>query len=177
MKKFLLIVGSALIVFIVGSMLEERETFSQNWFAKPTVDHGSREDRRDAANSVYLFRSVSAHLYASSGDARFADRLPASPQVTNEIRGDITYVRRNGRIETPKLVRIEFLASDVTDQTRAEVTTREYWVTEHHFTGGGEAEPPRSDITYSRYRLNKDGSRWIVIAWDPVDPPSEEALR
>lgn len=175
MKSFLSIVLGAVLLFIAGSMLEERDTFSGSWFSKPVQDHGPKADRRDAANAVYLFRSVSTHLYASGGDARFAERLPATQQVVEELRADIDYVRKNGRVETPKLVRIEFVTSDVTEATRAEVTTREFWVTQHHWPNGAEADPPRSDIAYARYRLNKDGTRWIVNAWDPVDAPEEPA--
>jgi hypothetical protein len=174
MKSFLAIIGAALVLFIGGAMLEERETFSRNWFKPQPVERGTAQERRAAADAVYLFRTLSAHLYASSGDARFAERLPASSLLVDELRADIAYLRRNGRIETPKLVRIEFLSADVSDGTRAEVTTREFWVTQHHWTGGAESDPPRSDITYARYRLTRDGARWTVTAWDPVDAPDAE---
>jgi hypothetical protein len=170
-KGFLGIVAGSLLLFVVGAMIEEKETFTRDWFASPTPGSGSSEERRAAADAVFLFRNLSSHLYASRGDARFAQRLPASQPIVDEMRAEIEYIRRNGRVETPRLVRIEFLTSEVTEGVRAEVTTREFWVTQHHWPGGGESDPPRSDITHSRYRLGRDGGRWVVTSWDPIAAP------
>lgn len=172
MKAFLAIAAFAVLLFIVAGVAEERETFARNWFERPAVSRGSDADRRDAANAVYLFRTLSSHLYASGGDARFGERLPASKAIVDELRADVDYLRRNNRIETPRLVRIEFLGSDVAGDS-AEVRTREYWVTEIHWPDGSPAEPARSDLEFGRYRLTRDGSRWVVGAWDPVDAPQE----
>lgn len=172
MKRFLLILAGAALLFIVLAMLEERETFTRNWFQPAEGFRASDTDRRAAAETVYAFRTLAAHWYGTGGDARFGQRLPASPQVLDELRNDIGYVRANGRIETPRLMRIEFLASDVTSENEAEVRTREYWVTEFHWSGGGVSDDTRSDVLFARYRLGRDGARWVVTAWDPMDPPT-----
>lgn len=177
MKRFLLIIAIAALLFITLAMLEEHETFTRNWFKPPESFKASEQERRSAAETVYAFRTLAAHWYATGGDARFGERLPAAPPVVEELRGDIDYVRRNGRVEVPRLMRVDILGSDVTSDTAAEVRTREYWVTEFHWTGGGASDETRSDLLFARYRLTKDGARWIVAAWDPVDAPRSEDAR
>jgi hypothetical protein len=170
-KRFLQILAGSALLFVVLAMIEERETFTRNWFEPPEAFRAAATERRAAAETVHAFRTLAAHWYGTGGDARFGERLPAAPQVLDELRADIAYVRANGRLETPRLMRIEFLASDVTSENEAEVRTREYWVTEFHWSGGGVSDHTRSDVLFARYRLGKDGARWVVTAWDPVDAP------
>lgn len=174
MKRFFQIVGGAVVCFIALSMLQERETFSRNWFAPTEPSRGSKEDRTAAAEAVHRFRTLTAHWYATDGDRRFGERLPATEPVVEELRSDIAYVRKNGRLEIPRLMQLEVLSSEVTSEGSAEVRTREFWVTEFHWLGGGTSDETRSDIVYARYRLTRDGERWIVAAWDPVDAPEQE---
>jgi hypothetical protein len=173
-KRFLQIVGGALLLFIALAMLEERQTFARNWFASAQAYRATEAEQRAATRAVHEFRTLAAHWYGTNGDRRFADRLPATAPVIDEVRADIEYVRRNGRIETPHLMRLEILAADVTSESAAEVRTREFWVTEFHWPAGGASDPPRSDIVFAKYRLMRDGGHWIVSAWDPIDPPQEE---
>ncbi len=175
MKRFLQIVAGALLLFIVAAMLEERETFARNWFAPSQAFHASDADKRAAAQAVHELRTLTAHWYGTSGDRRFGERLPATQPVIDELRSDIEYIRRNGRIETPRLMRLEILDVDVTSDSAAEVRTREFWVTEFHWINGGESDPTRSDVVFARYRLMRDGARWVVSAWDPVEPPEGQA--
>lgn len=176
MKRLLQLVGGAALLFIVLAMLEERETFTRNWFQPAAGFRAAEAERRAAAETVHAFRTLAAHWYGTGGDARFGQRLPASPQILDELRSDIEYVRVNGRVETPRLMRIEFISSDVTSENDAEVRTREYWITEFHWIGGGVSDETRSDVLFARYRLGRDGARWIVTAWDPIEPP-EGAVR
>lgn len=171
MKRFAQIVVAALVVFIALAMLEERETFASNWFAKDAGYRASQAEQRAVAQAVHDFRMLAAHWYGTDGDRRFAERLPATQPLVDELRSDIAYVRRNGRIETPRLMRAEVLRVEVRSESAAEVTTREMWVTEFRWEGGGVSDEPRSDILFARYRLIRDGSKWIVSAWDPVEAP------
>lgn len=175
MKRFLQIVAGAALLFVVLAMLEERETFTRNWFKVADSFRATDTDRRSAAETVHAFRTLAAHWYGTGGDARFGERLPVAPPVLDELRNDIAYVRANGRIETPRLMRIEFLASDVVSESAAVVRTREYWVTEFHWRDGGVSDETRSDLLFARYSLGRDGRRWIVTAWDPVEAPKEGA--
>lgn len=178
MKRFAAIVAASVLFFITLGMLEERETFARNWFRPDSRGFtASDADRRAASEAVHAFRTLSAHWYATDGDARFGERLPALAPLIEELRGDIAYVRRNGRSEMPRLMRIEFLSSELPSESAAEVTTREYWVTEFHWLGGGESDATRSDLLYARYRLHREGARWIVDAWDPIEPPPPEVTR
>lgn len=175
MKQFAKVVGGALVLFIALAMLQEHDTFSTNWFKPAEGFQAPATERRAAAEAVHAFRMMSAHWYGSGGDRRFEERLPASQPLIEELRSDIRYLEQNGRIETPRLMRIEFLSSDVTSENSAEVKTREFWVTEFHWRAGGVSDESRSDVLFARYRLQKDGSRWLVAAWDPQSPPEQEA--
>lgn len=177
MKRFLQLVVAAILLFIALGMVEERETFARSWFKPADGFKASDAERRAASEAVYAFRTLAAHWYATNGDARFGERLPASQPMIDELRGDIAYIRRNGRSETPRLMRIEFLSSELPNDSTAEVKTREYWVTEFHWLGGGESDATRSDLLFGRYRLHREGTRWLVDSWDPVEPPSAEAER
>lgn len=174
MRRFLEIVIGAAVLFIVLGMLQEYDTFARSWFDPAPKFVASDAERRGAAEAVQVFRTMTAHWYGTGGDRRFEERLPASAALLDELRRDIEYVRRNGRIEVPRLMRIEFLASDVTSDKTAEVRTRELWVTEFQWLAGGTSDAPRSDVIFGRYGLQKDGSRWLIVAWDPVDPPAKD---
>lgn len=174
MKSFASIVAGALLAFIALAMLEEHETFTRNWFERTDGYRATEAERRSAADTVHEFRTLAAHWYGTGGDRRFGERLPATEPVVDELRADIDYLRRNGRIETPRLMRLEVLAVEVASESAAQVRTREFWVTEFHWPGGGPSDPARSDVAFMQYRLMRDGARWIVSAWDPVDPPASE---
>lgn len=174
MKTFLSIVGGSVLVFIALAMIEERETFARNWFVPAAAPQASPAERDEVARAVYDFRTLAAHWYGTGGDGRFGERLPASAAVIDEIRADTAYVRRNGRVETPRLIRLEVLDTNVTGESAAEVRTREFWVTEFHWISGGMSDEPRSDVIFVRYRLARDGAKWVITSWDPVDPPREE---
>jgi hypothetical protein len=174
MKRFLQIVAGALVLFIAAAMAEERETFAANWFARAKKYEAPERDIRAVAQAVHDFRMLVAHWYGTDGDRRFAERLPATKPVIDELRSDIAYVRRNGRIETPRLMRLEVQRVDVRSENAAEVHTRELWVTEFHWIGGGPSDETRSDLLFIRYRLIRDGARWLVSSWDPIDAPPAE---
>lgn len=174
MSRFLRIVAGAVAIFIAMSMIEERETFATNWFSAAEKFRAPEADQRAAAEAVHQFRTLAAHWYGTGGDRRFAERLPATPPVIDELRSDIEYVRQNGRIETPRLMRLDVTSVEVRSEAAAEVKTREMWVTEFHWIAGGTSDATRSDVLFVRYRLLRDGARWLVSAWDPTDAPRPE---
>lgn len=169
MKAFLAIVAASALVFIALGMVEERDVFARNWFRPPAAPQTNDARKDEVVDAVRMVRALASHLYASDGDARFAERLPASQALVDELRGDVRYVRNNGRIESPQLVRMDVRNVSVHGDT-AEVETREYWITSYAWaSGGGRSDATRSDIIAARYRLAREGSKWIVTAWDPID--------
>jgi len=122
---------------------------------------------RDAAvETVQRFLAVFRHLHASGGDARFAERMPADPPVVEEAMADVAFTRHQGRIEEPALVRVEVREVRAAGVDRAEVATKEYWVTRSSaVTPGGPAGPTVPSVVQIRYLVRRDSGGWRVADW------------
>jgi hypothetical protein len=128
--------------------------------------------RRGAADTAALFASLSAHLRASGGDRRFAERIAADDAVVSEILADIAFVQHRGRAERPELVKFELGEVKPVAPGLAEVRAREFWVTRIEDGGRGST---RSDVVPVRYAVRRDGASWRVVDWDidvGADSPS-----
>ena len=119
-------------------------------------------DRRGIEDSLRFFLSLSAHLRASGGDARYADRLPADPGVTDELVGEVRLLALGRRVESPRLVKLELIEVRPTGLDGVEARTKEYWITEEQGTG----RRPRSDVVPASYELRRRQGRWQVVSWD-----------
>jgi hypothetical protein len=124
-------------------------------------------------DALQLFLSLSVHLRASSGDSRYADRLPADPEVTDEIMGEVQYLARDRRVEIPRLVKLEVVEHRPSAGDGALVRTKEYWITREE----GSERPPRSDVVLARYQLRRQQRGWQVVSWDVDLPGSPEGER
>ena len=173
MKAFAKILLGAFALFMVFSVAQEWDFFSSAWFGKEQKAAGmSEEDRRGASEAVGLFLRMTCHLYGTGGDPRFAERIPASPPLVEELLADIAFLRHRHRLQEPRLMRLEVLGVEPAGEDRAEVSTREYWVARTLWMdGSAEAGPTRSDIVRCTYRVFKDGAAWKVWAWEPVEDP------
>lgn len=133
-------------------------------------------DRDEATAAVQRFASLSAHLRGSGGDPRFAERLPADPDVVEELSAEIAFSREAGRREEPRLVRAEVLSLEASGAEGAVARVREFWITRT----AGAPGAPRSDVVTLRYELRRDVAGWRVAAWDVVDAwpaPAAAAVR
>jgi hypothetical protein len=121
------------------------------------------EDQKAAADAVYLFLSLGSHLRGTAGDPRYSERLPAAPEVVDEMLGEIQWVRQTGRVEEPKLVRGEVRAVETLGPDEARVRTKEFWVTRDL---SAPDEKPRSDVVLAKYVLRREASGWRIVDWD-----------
>ena len=122
-------------------------------------------DRRGAADAVRLFLTLSAHLRTAGGDPRFAERLPASDEVVDEVLQDITFLRHAAREEEARLVRSEVRDVRGEGDGRATVRTKEYWVT-RELTALPPALPQTySDVVLARYAVRRETGGWRVESW------------
>ena len=131
-------------------------------------------DRDAAIAAVQGFVTISTHLARSGGDARFADRLPAMPEVVDEVMGGLAFTRHSGRREEPQLIRVNVSAVEPGPQGTVEVATAEYWVVRGFRLSDGAPEPqPRVDVVRARYTVQREGSGWKVASWtiDVAPPP------
>jgi hypothetical protein len=176
LKNLAKIVLAGLVCFIVISIGQEWDYFSSRWFdsagdPEPALD---RADEDLAFAAVRQTLALMAHLYTSDGDARFAERMPVTTEIMDEIQSDITYLRKYRRVQEPRLQKLELLGSGPAGADRLELRTREFWIHRTFWLDGiGESDPPRSVILHARYRLLRDNRRWRIVAWDLNRPGTE----
>jgi len=175
-KGLLWILLGGFVAFMALAMAQEREVFLTSWFAAPEVPvEVAEEDRAATEDAVRLVLSLMRHFYLSGGDPRFAERMPASEGLIEEMHAEIEYLAGNRRIQDPSLEAIEITAVELLGEGRVEVRTRERWHIRVLWAEEGEdAEPPRSQTLDSKYLLIRDSSEWRVEAWQLAAPGAEE---
>ena len=92
-KALLKILLGGFVVFMLLAIGQEWEFFSEAWFgAGEEKTTASDSDQQEASQAVSLMLNLMRHFYASGGDPRFADRMPASDGILQEMRSDIDYL-------------------------------------------------------------------------------------
>ena len=176
MKNLLKIVLAGLVLFVVAAVAQEWSYFSSAWFGTSgTAEAVSQDTGQDQALAVLRETlALMAHLVASGGDPRFAERMAVTPEILEEIRSDIEYLSGNRRFQDSRLQKLELLAAVPAGEGRLELRTREFWIHRTFWSDGrGEADPPRSVIVYPRYRMVRENSGWLVYGWE-FDRPEKE---
>ena len=152
-SAWVMVGGLALLLAAAEDAVREGRA-DRAWF-----DDGAREE---AFRGAATFATLTAHLRASGGDPRFADRIPADPPVVAELLSDITVAQHHGLVERAQLVRFEPRAADAVGPELAEVRATEYWVTR---SVGAAGEAVRSDVVAVRYAMRRDAGGWRVADW------------
>ncbi len=178
MKTLLKILLGGFLLFMTLAVTQEWSFFSEAWFgADEPAAELAPEERDGAVQAVALTLDLMRHLYASGGDTRFADRMPTSAGVLEEMLVDIDYLTRNGRRQDPKLERLEVEAVELLATGSVEVRTRELWSFRFFWMdGSGESDPHRVEVGRSRYLVNRGSAGWVVEGWEALGPapvPSE----
>jgi len=122
-------------------------------------------DRRGATDAVQLFLTLSNHLRAADGDPRFAERLPASEEVVDELIRDLEFLRHAAREEEARLVRSEIRDVRAAGDGRATVRTKEYWVTRQLTAPSPTLPQTYSDVVLARYAVRREAGGWRVESW------------
>jgi hypothetical protein len=174
-KTLLKILAVALPVFLALAIIQEFEFFASSWFGSTEPPPELSEEQREAAgDAVYMMLSLMRHLYTSGGDSRFAERMPASDGIIDEMIADIEYLSRNHRRQDPELKRLQVTAVEPLAEDRVAVRPRELWSFRFLWTiRTGESDPPRIQVLHSRYLVVRDQGGWRVEAWG-FDEPEEE---
>ncbi len=132
--------------------------------------------RSEAARAVEVFLQLSAHLHGSGGDDRFADAIPASPLVVNELVAAASFALHRGEIEEPRLVRSELRNPTWAGRTVLTLDSTEYWVVRVRDAKGTELRT-RAEVVEARYHLLHSRREWTVVGWDLLDGSRGEAAR
>jgi len=168
---------AAFLAFMVLAIVQERNYFLAAWFgeaAAPT--EASEADIGEAESALRMTFALMRHLYASGGDPRFSDRMPASPSIVQEMLADIEYLGGNGRVQDPLLQHLEVLEAIPIDEDSVELRTKEYWrIRFLRKDGQGEADPAQGHMLYGRYLVRRDAAGWRVEDWEFAEPPAAEA--
>jgi hypothetical protein len=175
-KNLLKIALAGLALFIVAAVVQEWSYFSSAWFGSTETPEAVSQDEGEeqAVAAVREALALMAHLYSSGGDPRFAERMPVTPEILEEIRVDIAYLSGNRRVQESRLQKLELLAADPAGEGRLELSTREFWIHRTFWSdGSGESDPPRSVILYPRYRLVRGNTGWRIHGWDFGRPETE----
>jgi len=173
-KGLLKILLAGFAVFMVFSVAQQWEFFSSAWFASEKQrERLPDEEREAAADAVRMTLNLTRHLYASGGDTRFAERIPAGGGIIDEIVADVDYLARNHRVQDPELLQLELLSVVELSLDRVEIATREDWrVRTLLGVGGREADPPTSQTIEGKYLVVRGGKGWRVEGWELVDLPA-----
>lgn len=177
MRDLAKILGLGFLAFLAVAMTQEWAVFRPWILGKKAPARQSGPDearRRDAEAAVRQLLSMASHYYASRNDPRFLERMPARGWVVDEMRADVEYLLRNGRIQQMKLAEVEILGVDVRGERLAQVRTRESWkIQTVSAEGTGEGDPEQASTLECRYTVALVGRAWQVTDWDlAVVPPS-----
>lgn len=174
MKRFLQILAIGLVVFLVLAMGQEWRFFATAWFGEaPPEAELSLEDRDGAVAAVRLTLELTRHLYASGGDPRFSERMPASDGVIEELMKDVDYLANNHRRQEHRLEHLEIVEAKALDDRRVEIRTREEWLTRLVWLDGATAAEWAGQVVFAKYLVTAETQGWRVQAWD-FDPVREQ---
>jgi hypothetical protein len=166
------VVRSAAVVGLAGALLLLAATLEARQAERAEKEWLDPAAAEAASAVVARFASLAAHLRATSGDSRFADRIPADPPVVGELVADIAFAQHQGLVERAQLVRIERRSLEAVGLDVAELRATEYWITRSE----GPAGPAtRSDVVSVRYALRRDAGGWRVADWALDDGAAEVA--
>lgn len=169
MRSFCVVLAAGLVALAAAAVGARR--------AGADASAPAADDRQAAADTVALHLRLASHLAGTSGDERFAERLPAAREVVSELLAEIAMVRHAGRIEIPQLMELDVRDASQPVPGIIELRTREYWVT--RATGvAGEPVPDavRSDVVEARYTVGREAGGWRVLGWE-LDVAGAEARR
>lgn len=135
----------------------------------------TKEEERGAVEAVHSTVTLAAHLRGSGGDPRFAERIPASPEVIEALQRELEFMKHLGVVEDAELKRFEVGRVRRARPRVLEVDTREYWVT-RQVSGGvrpPEAARPdfRTDVVLTRWTVERQSGGWVVVDWQLAPPP------
>jgi len=179
LKGFLKIVGVGAVLFMATAMIQEWRVFVGAWtgagVTRPAVQDGEPKDTQ-VEDTVRRYVSMARHFYQTGGDRRFAERIPASPEVVQELVDDVAYLAKNKRRQEDRLVALDVLHTSRPAENRARVRTRERWEARTRgLDESGAADPMVAQVIFVEYWLQREGSKWQVSRWELIDAPAERS--
>lgn len=137
----------------------------------PAADEAAIRGVLETYNQVYQ------DFYASEGVAAMIDEFPATRDLKHRLFRDIGFLRDAGFVQVQDLANAEVREVRATGPVEAEALVFEEW--NHLLQRSGSRLPvdrPRGLGQGFRYRLRKEGGRWLVVGWDLAElaPPVDD---
>jgi hypothetical protein len=137
-------------------------------------------DTEAVVEALAEYQRVYQDLFASSGRPDLIDAFPASRDVKHHVFRDIHFVRDAGLIHVQDLAAATVLEVVRTGRGRAEAVVFEEW--NYVLQQAGDRRPASGVKGMGqgfRYRLRREGGRWLVAGWEPEDvtPPPQPGGR
>lgn len=132
----------------------------------------SIEEEAGVLGSLVNYQRIYEDFYASGGNPALLDVFPASREVKHQIFRDIGFVREAGLVLVQDLAMATLVRVSRTGPQAAEAVTYEEW---NHLFQRAEDRVPASQLKGMgqgfRYRLEREGKRWIVTGWELEEVP------
>jgi len=176
-RQLLKLIGWGTAAFMLLAIGQEWDFFKTAWFgAEEPAAAVPEVDRQEVEASLRETLVVIGHLYGSGGDQRFAERLPISQAILDEVIDDLRYLGRQHLVQEQTLTDLEILDLDPLSEDRVELRTREQWLVRMLSTTSQRAVgPAEAHVSHGRYLLSRGGKGWSVAAWEIVSPAASES--
>jgi hypothetical protein len=137
-------------------------------------------DAEAVVSTLIEYQRVYQDLFASDGRPDLIDVFPATRDVKHHVYRDIQFVRDAGLVHVQDLAAATVLEVVRTGSTTAEALVFEEW---NSVLQKADDRRPASRLKGVgqgfRYRLRREGGRWLVAGWEPeeVTPPPQPGER
>lgn len=162
MKKFLLMVGLALVIFFVTVFVEERELFILPLLASgPAASLGPEDETLKDVVRRYNLALVEAYR---QGDPAPLNDLIGDGELREMLASDLGFLAGQGRRLTLALVDLEFVEARSAAGSIGFVTARERW--RYGYTDARSRRPleetqtVRGEVTYT---LERQEGAWRIV--------------
>jgi hypothetical protein len=138
------------------------------------------EDVRGAFDAVVRFNRIYQDFYASGGVPSLLDDFPATTAVRHGVFRDLGYLVDGGYALVLDLAEADLREIAPDGPQGAQVLVYESWNYEYQRRSDRRPAFEWKGVGQGfRYRLRRQGGRWVVASWSPEDlePPAPEPGR
>jgi len=165
--------STAMIVF-VSALLFMGLTMAQEWslfrplFIREAVPV-SEKIPDETERAIKFFNAMMVHYYASAGDERFLQRIPASDQVRGEFFKDAEYLRENGVVQVMKLSDFKVSSARKVREGRYIIETEEEWTLHYEDLDGNRFDPRDQNFkVLMKYYCEKGPEGYNIARMEPL---------
>lgn len=139
----------------------------------------SRSDEAAILGAVHDYQRAYQDFYATGGNPALLDAVPASKPAKHQIFRDIGFLRDSRLLLIQDLASVTLLETRMVARDAAEVLVFEEWNWALQRAADRSMVSEVSGLGQGfRYRVGREGGRWVVASWDVEDvTPAPAAVR